>query len=74
MLRNNHFHLAHTLLLHSILKTLERDSRGLKTLCSPNSDYVISIRIYNVRFTRLDNNLLVQSEEEEEAEISPICG
>lgn len=49
------------LLLLSILNTLEWDSRELKTLCSPNSDYVISIRVYNVRFTRSNNNLLVQS-------------
>lgn len=62
MLRRKHFHLEHTLLLLlSILNTLEWDSRELKTLCSPNSDYVISIRVYNVRFTRSDNNLLVQS-------------
>lgn len=62
MLRSKHFHLEHTLLLLlSILNTLEWDSRELKTLCSPNSDYVISIRVYNVRFTRSDNNLLVQS-------------
>ena len=62
MLRSNHFHLEHTLvLLLSILNTLERDSRKLKTFCSPNSDYVISSRVYNVRFTRSYNNLLVQS-------------